>query len=62
MDLKTKRNFVRDFFKGKRPNLHPIEYLPAKVFFWYADTPHVYFDQHDKVKGKTVFHGRDQRT
>ena len=52
MDFKHKLNTVKDIFKGKDPNIHPIHYMPVKTIQWLATTPDLYFDD-DKDNPKS---------
>ena len=53
MDIRDKIKYVKNFFRGKDSNLHPIEYMPVKTIMWFATEPDTYIDQDDKSKTYT---------
>jgi len=44
MSRKDKLTYIKDFAKGKDPEIHPMFLKPAKILFRYPATPELRFD------------------
>jgi hypothetical protein len=49
MNQKDKINYMKDFFAGKDPEIHPMFVKPSKSLIRFSDNPDVYMDTDDKT-------------